>query len=64
MRELRSHKVDDKALCNDSKNLWDMIRLGQRPRSFQQNGLLGNISGNYEKYEKLGLKRVINKKAC
>ena len=38
--------------------------LEQRPRSFQQNGLLGNRLRNFKRPEKLGLRRVINKKAC
>ena len=38
--------------------------LGQRLRSSQQNGLLGNRLENSERPEKLGLRRVINRNAC
>ena len=38
--------------------------LGQKPRSSQQNNLLGNRSGNSERPERQGLRRVINRRAC
>ena len=31
--------------------------FGQKPKSFYQNGLLGNRSGNSKKSEKLGLEK-------
>ena len=37
---------------------------GQRPRSSQQNGLLENRSGNSKRPERLGLRKVINRRAC
>ena len=36
--------------------------FGQRPRSSQQNGLLGNKSGNSERPEKLGLEELSTEK--
>ena len=36
--------------------------LEQRPRSSQQNGLLGNKSGNLERPEKLGLEELLIEK--
>ena len=32
--------------------------FGQKPRSFQQNGLLENRLGNFKKLEKLGLEEL------
>ena len=36
--------------------------LGQKPRSFQQNGLLGNRLGNSKKPKRLGLEELSTEK--
>ena len=58
IREVWSHKMNYKALYDDSKNFGIQLAFGQRPRSFQQNNLLKNRLMNLERPEKLGLENL------